>query len=182
MSVLVRLASSTVVDLDRHVVQLPGLSLVRLGEELFVETDEAQTQWCVSLLARSGITTLPADALPAVAGLFPAIATDLAPIRNATVVDRVTVRGISLAEAAERLLVVRRWPLRRGSDERLRPLLRGRDRLYAWRRVVWAPRALLRARALGTARPVVFDRSSIVHGEERWARASEGALTRWVRG
>ena len=182
MNVLVRLASSSVVDLDRHLVQLSGVTLLRLGAELLVETDEAQAQRCALLLARAGTATLHADGVPATAGLLPAIATDLAPIREASVIDRVTVRGISLSEAAERLLILRRRPFRRGTDERLRAVLRERDRLYAWRRVVWAPRALLRARALGAVRPVVFDRSSIGHGEERWACASDGALTRWVRG
>jgi hypothetical protein len=68
----------------------------------------------------------------------------------------------------------------REATQRARSLLRGADRMYAWRRVVWATPAALRSRQFRGARPIVFDRAAIDDGPQRFALVSAGAIARWL--
>ena len=114
--------------------------------------------------------------------LVPAIVPDLEP-RRAAAVDRISIRAVETGDAAARLLR-RRWRLGRPSShhtDAVRRLLRGEDRLFAWRRVIWTTPEQLRSGELRRVTPVIFDRDAVSHSDERFAFTAQGLLTRWAR-
>lgn len=184
MTAIFHLEPDGLVNLDQQLVELPNVSLVNGDAGLFLECAEEVAPLVAPLLARAGAVATRADLSPATANLVPALASDLAPFGQGGVIDRVAIRRIGTNEATARLAPARHaaFGRRRPPDGRLRLVLRGEDRLFAWRRVVWARPAVLRARTFRNIHPIVFDLQAVARGEERWARAGAGELTRWARG
>ena len=184
MTAVFRVETDALVDLDRHLVQLPCVSLTRSDAGLFIECADELADLVSVLVARAGARATRGGTASRTADLVPALACDLAPLALGGLVDRVTIRRVATSEATARLASASHGPFRRRRppDDRIRHVLRGEDRLYAWRRVVWAKGALMRAGALRGVRPIVFDRGAIANGGERLSRAGAGELTRWARG
>ena len=184
MTAVFRVETEGLVDLDRHLVQLPCVSLMRSEAGLLIECAEELADEVSALVARAGARATRGGTPSLVTDLVPALARDLAPLPLSGLVDRVTIRRVGTNEATLRLASASRGPFRRRRppDDRIRLVLRGEDRLFAWRRVVWAKAALLRAGAVRGVRPIVFDRGATARGDERWSRAGAGELTRWARG
>jgi hypothetical protein len=183
MSAVLRLETVASGPLDRALVQLSWARIERGDAGLFLECDEQQVGLAIVALARAGMRAEPGVTPHARAGLLPALVSDLSPRRVGGIVDRVTVRGVGPREATLRVLGVRRVWLRRPSATavaRTRELLRGEERVFAWRRVVWVDPGTLRSRAVGGARPIVFDRDAVERGPERWGWTAEGLVARWA--
>ena len=167
-------------DIDWALCSLSDLRLVRRDGTAFIECAADAAEAARMLLARAGARADAAVALlPQSASLVPARVSDLAPLDVAGAIDTVSVRVLAAGDAARatRQGLFRR---RRHDADRLRAVLRGEDRMFAWRRIVWADRATLRVRALGRARPIVFDGEAVAHGQERRAFARDGALAGWL--
>jgi hypothetical protein len=183
MAVL-RIEALALDGLDRQLAELCWTRLVRWDEGLLVECAADEAEHAAALLARAGARTRRAETLPVPSPqLAPAVAIDLRPLALGGVLDVVTMRALAVGEATGRLMTRRPGPLpgARRSAEQLRRVLRGEDRMFAWRRIVWARRALLRSRDLRGLRPVVFDRDAVEHGEERCSLVGAAELTRWAR-
>jgi hypothetical protein len=166
---------------DELLSELAWIRLSRLDGLLTAECAEIDRERAAYLLARAGTRTRPADAAHArPAGSLPAsLAGGLAPVAVPGVLDVVDIRAV-LAGEATRCLARRRWPWqRRGEQARVRAVLRGDDRLLAFRRLIWATPARLRSGALRAARPFVFDRSAH-SAPERFALGADDELTRWL--
>ncbi len=185
MTTVLRIEPLGIDGLDRHLTELSWTRLIRSDEGVHVECATEEAERAAALLARAGARTRLAQTLPVPAPeLAPAVALDLNPIALGGVVDIVIVRALAVGEATSRLMTRRSgWlPGARRSLEPLRGVLRGEDRLFAWSRLVWARRALLRSRDLRSLRPVVFDRDAIRRGDERCSLVGAAELTRWARG
>ena len=169
-------------DIDWAICSLPDVRLERRDGVAFLECGADVADVARTFLARAGARAVAVDALPSRAvSLLPARVSDLTPFEVAETIDCVMVRALGVEEAAR---VPGRGLFRRPryDDAHLRDVLRGGDRMFAWRRIVWADRPTLRTRALGHVRPIVFDRTAITHGQERRAYARDGALARWIAG
>lgn len=167
-------------DPDAALAALRSVRLVRSDAGIFLACAEVEVARV--LLGRAGVRVQPCDAMPAPPpGLLPARASDLAPIRLAGVMDTVTMRTLGTGEAAARLR--RHGLLGRSRHDvvRVRAVLHREDLLIAWRRVIWADRALFRAPELRGIRPIFFDREAIAGGDERWTLAGAGMLRGWLR-
>jgi hypothetical protein len=178
--VILRLDIVAAGEIDWAICSLPDLRLERRDGGTFLECGADVAGMAQRLLARAGARVVTVDALPPrAASLLPARVCDLAPFDIAGTIDSLTVRALAVGEAAR---VTRRgfFGRRPPDDARLRDVLRGGDRMFAWRRIVWAERATLRTRALGNVRPIVFDSTAITHGQERRAYVRDGALARWI--
>jgi len=171
-----------VLDLDTQLAELGETRLCRCADGVTLECADGDR--AVTLLARAGVRATPRDAAPAPpAGAHPATVFDLAPFAVAGIFDVVAVRPVDVAEATKRVRTSASWwRLRRADRPTLRALLRGEDRLIAWRRVVWGSIASLRSPLLERARPIVFDRANTGHGPERFSLARRAELTRWLIG
>jgi len=170
-------------EADRELCLIPGVTLERHDEGLFVLCDPAIVHEIAMRLARAGLRAEPATAPPVIdPRLVPALMSDLLPCAAMKCVDRVTLRALDDGEAIARVLRRPLIRLRRDLDatQRARSLLRGADRMYAWRRVVWATPAALRSRTFRGARPIVFDRAAIEEGPQRFGLVSAGAIARWL--
>jgi hypothetical protein len=171
--------------LDRHLTELSWTRLVRCDEGILVECAGEEASHAAALLARAGARTRPAERLPVPSSdLTAAVAIDLRPLGLGGIVDILCVRALASGEATSRLMTRRtaRFPGARRSVDALQRVLRDEDRMFAWRRIVWARRALLRSRDLRGLRPVVFDRDAAARGDERWSLVEAAELTRWARG
>lgn len=192
MSALLQVDASEVRRFDVQITQLAWTRLERAGTRLVLECADDDVERAMVLLARSGARAMPIEPEAApMSGLVPALVHDLAPRDVPGIVDRVSVRRIDLGEATARLgsaerwhIAVERWQVsvRRRDPAPLRALLRGRERLFGWRRVLWARPALLRSRVLPGVRPVIFDREAIDRTEERLSFVLADELTRWAIG
>jgi len=167
-------------DIDWAICSLPNLCLERRERAAFLECAADVADAARTLLARAGARAVATAASPPrPASLLPARVSDLAPLDVTGTIDTLTVRVLPAGEAARpagRRLFRRRPP----DAARLRLVLRGEDRMFAWRRIVWADRTTLRSPALGRARPIVFDSDAVTCGEELRAFARDGALARWI--
>jgi hypothetical protein len=164
-------------EFDRAVCEIGRLSLERGPDGVFVEIAEALVARARIILGRHGVDARVAEPLRPASNAVPGSVRDLAPLHVAGLIDRIWVRTVGLGEASH---LARRGILRRYDAERLRPLLRDEDRAYAWRRVVWMPRAAIRARELRAVRPIVFDRAALNEGREHWALTRSCSLARWI--
>ncbi len=171
-------------DIDRHVAPLAWVRLERRDGSVYLECRAVDAGVVGAMFARAGIRLEPAEPRLPVASVRPAIVSHLVAFERGDVHDVVTIRAISLGEALSSLAVARRWPFAgRHEDrrDRTRALLRGQDVGYTWRRTLFAPAAVLRARRLAGVRPVVFDRAALERVPERVGFAQDGALGAWVR-
>jgi hypothetical protein len=179
--VAMRLAPLGAGDFDAAVCLLPTARFIRLDRATFLECLSELEDDARVLLARAGVGTGACERLPdAPAHLIPARAAHLDPVLIPGAVDSLVVRVLGMGEAADRLRQRRALGRGRFDVDRVRAVLRGDDRLIAWRRVLWADRAAFRTRSLQGIRPVVFDRDGIDDGVERWTPAGAGALARWL--
>ena len=192
MSALLRVDASEVRRFDAQITQLAWTRLERAGTRLVLECADDDVERAMILLARAGARATPTEQEAApMSGLVPALVHDLAPRDVPGIVDRVSVRRIDLGEATARLGSAQRWHIalerwrvsvRHRDPSPLRALLRGQERLFGWRRVLWARPALLRSRAVRDVRPVIFDREAIDRTEERHSFVLADELTRWALG
>jgi hypothetical protein len=183
MTAVLRLETVASGSLDRALVQLPWARIERGDAGLFLECDDEQVDRAIIALARAGMNSEPCLARQDRARLLPALVFDLSPRHVAGIVDRVAVRSVDVREATLRVLGVRRmWPRRPSATAvaRTRELLRGEERVFAWRRVIWAEPGTLRSRVMGGARPVVFDRDAVERGSELWGWTADGLVARWA--
>lgn len=175
---VLRLERVSPCDVDRHLLELGELRLVRTDGGIWLEVADDRARRAVAMIARAGLRAVPVGAPDApTQGLVPAIVTHLEPLRATGAVDILTLRTIGDGEAITRLArgPFFRW---RGDRETIRTILRGLDRAFVWCRAVHAtPKAL---RALRGVRPLVFDRSALDRPEERLAFVGRAALTRWI--
>ena len=192
MTAHLRVDALSLRSLDAQVTRLAWARLWRGGARFVLECADEDVEHAMVLLARAGAraTRIEPEGLQ-MSGLVPALVHDLAPRDVPGIVDRVSVRRIDLGEATVRLrsadrgsLSVDRWriSLHRRDPAPLRALLRGQERAYGWRRVLWARPAVLRSRALHAVRPVIFDREALERTEERQAYVLADELTRWALG
>ncbi len=179
-----RLALATVTegDLDGALVALGSACIERRDGLLLVECDAVHGSRTVALFARAGARAEPlTHGTAPESGLVPALVQDLE--GHTAHVDRISIRALDTGEAAAWLLR-KRWRLLRPTADRVaqaRRILRGEDRLYAWRRVIWSTAAELRSSARGSVIPIVFDRDALGRSAERMALAGDGLLARWAR-
>lgn len=164
---------------DDVLVSLGPLRLVRDDAGRLVECDEAIVARAVAFLARAGLRAAPGGPIPATAHLVPMLARDLASIEIPAAVDVVDLRPLGTGDATSRLTTRVRWPGRR-DPLILREILRGTERAFAWKRVVWVPRHAVRTRAGHGLRPIVFDRAALRRTEEHIAFTHEASLSRWM--
>ena len=166
-------------DLDRGLCEIGRITLERDESGTFVEVAQQILDRSRVILRRCGVESqITGQAVPR-SGSVPGSSHDLEPLRAHGIADRISLRSVDTAEATR---LTRRGVFSRYDAERLRPLLRGLDRAYAWRRVIWMPRAMVRAPALRGVRPIVFDRAALTAGKERWGFALAESLARWVAG
>lgn len=170
-------------DLDAALVALDRVRIERRAGALFVECAGHGAEEAQALLARAGVrASVTGEGRGPVRALVPAIVPDLG-ARPGAVIDRIDIRSVETGEAVAQLLR-RRWSLVRPGSERtdaVRRILRGEDRLFAWRRIVWAGPAQLRSGALRGVAPVVFDRDAVTRSTERFAFTAQGLVARWAR-
>jgi hypothetical protein len=177
-AVALRLERVACADLDRHLVMLGAIRLVRAGYDLTVDVAPEAMSRAVAILARAGMRVC-SEVRPDVAtrGLVPGIASDLEPFVGSGIVDIVRMRALDEGEATAR--IARRSLLNRRVDvDAIRTILRGSDRAFVWTRTVYAPPRTIRG--LRGVRPVVFDRAALERADERLAFVGQGVLTRWV--
>ena len=170
-------------DLDREIAALPWIGFVRHDGALFIRCAASLAEEVVAALARSGIAAEGAPLRPSRLGLRAAIVPNLFPLASPAIVDTVDVRAPALGEAIDLVRALTGGLLRRRNRERrdrIRALLRCDDQLLSWRRVLWAPPAVLRAAHITGARPVVFDRDGIEHARERITFAGCADVARWA--
>lgn len=169
-------------DLDGALVASGAVSIERNAGQLLVDCADALVSHATTIFARAGARATVAAGSPSAApGLRPAVARDLVP-RQARV-DRISIRALDTGEAATRLLR-RRWRVLRPAPARVhvaRRILRGEDRLYAWRRIVWSTAEELRSTSDASVVPIVFDREALTRSVERMALTSDGLLAKWAR-
>jgi len=180
-----RLEPIAVAGFDEEVLRLAWARLVRTDDGVALECASEDAPLAAHALLRAGARVLTqADAPISPARSIPALLADLRPLRCDGVVDVIFVRPLDEREASAWLWRGSRtwWLGRRRDRPALRAILRGLDRSFAWRRIVWARPQTLRSRALRRARPAIFDRDAVDHGEERFALASHGHLTTWLLG
>lgn len=178
-----RIESRAITDLDSHIAHLGWSRLIRSDGELLLECAAEDAPRAAALLARAGARCLAARPRTVPGDLVPAIVDHLVPVTMPGAIDRVTLRPLDIGEATARVLSARR-AIFRGRREHggVRTILRGDDRLIAWRRVLWARPSLLRAQRVRGARPIVFDRGALERAAERFANRRAGELTRWAQG
>jgi hypothetical protein len=170
-------------DPDRELCVLPAVTLERHGDEVFLFCDDATVDDAEARLARAGLRA-ELGVAPPIAGarLVPAVMSDLLPVAVIGSIDRIALRPLDDGEAMS--IVLRRrigFGRRDGATiQRARSLLRGVDRMYAWRRVVWATPAALRGRLIRGAHPVVFDRDAVEHSPTRIGLVSDRRLALWL--
>lgn len=169
-------------DLDCALIALGHACIERRDDQLLVECADDVAGLAVLLLARAGARAEVADAARSPApSLVPALIDDLEP-RATAVVDRISVRRIEAGEAAMRLLRHGWCPRKMRTDEAaVRRILRGEDRLYAWRRVIWATAAQLRSRQVRGAVPVIFDRAALTRDDAHIEFGGRARLSRWAQ-
>jgi hypothetical protein len=169
-------------DADRELCLLGDVVLERRDEGLFVLCDLALADATAVGLALAGMRAEAATPPVTDPRLVPALMSDLLPCPVAGCVDRVSLRAVGEGEAISRALrrPLVRFRRDRGAAQVASSLLRGADRMYAWRRVVWATPGALRSRPLRGARPVVFDRAAILDGPQRFGLVSAGAIATWL--
>ena len=169
-------------DVDAAIAELREVRLERYGGRLHLTCDRAPTAVVTAVLARAGLhatPVTPSDAPP----LRAAVVGHLDPVGFADARDVVSVRcaplgeAIDLVRATTRDLFGRRARERR---ERVASLLHERDRVLLWRRVLYAPSGLLRARRIPGARPLVFDPDGAERAPERPCLASARRLSAWI--
>lgn len=170
--------------LDAQLWALGPVRIVRDDRGLALECEEESAgDATLRALARAGARVVGREAQPTSPrpGAIAAIAPHLERIDVAGIVDAVSIRPLAPAEATARL--VRRGVLgrRRANVDAIRAVLRDSERVFLWRRIVWAEPRIARSRALATLRPVVFDRAALHRPEDRLAFVSADALTRWAR-
>ncbi len=169
-------------DLDAAMCLLPLARFVRVEDATFFECPSECVSEARVLLARAGVRSEACEApLEVPPQLLPARAEHLDPVRLAGAVDSLVVRVLGPGEAAERLRIRRAFGRGSLDVDRVRAVLRGDERLIAWRRVLWADRATFRSRGPRGIRPIVFDRDALTGGIERWTPSGAGALGRWLR-
>lgn len=178
MTTTLRLERVAPCDVDRHVVELGALRLIRADAGISLEVAADKVTRAVAVLARAGLRAVAADVADVrTRGLVAAIATHLEPFARDGIVDVLTLRTLGDGEATARL--ARRRVFRRvGDGDAMRAILAGSERAFVWRRAVYGMPAVIRA--LGGVRPVVFDRGAVERGEERLALVGSGSLTRWI--
>ena len=178
-----RVEARAMTDLDSHIAHLGWVRLIRSDGDLFLECAAEDALRAAALLARAGARCVAAGHPIVASDLVPAIVNHLAPVTMPGTIDRVMLRPLDVGEATARLLS-RRPALLRGRREHsgVRTILRGDDRLIAWRRVLWARPSLLRTHHLRGARPIVFDRGALERVAERYTSRRAGELTRWAQG
>ncbi|HEY6959520.1 MAG TPA: hypothetical protein VI814_11905 [Candidatus Limnocylindria bacterium] len=165
-------------DVDRHLVEVGALRLIRTDAGISLEVAADVVARAVAMLARAGLRSIAVDGAGTVTrGLVAGVAMHLEPLSARGVVDVVTIRTLGDGEATARL--ARRGAFRRAADrDALRAVLADAERAFVWRRVLYgSPKAI---RALRGVRPVVFDRGALERGEERLALVGTAALTRWI--
>lgn len=171
-------------DIDGHLASLQWVRFERRDGYVSLECRAVDAAVVGAMLARAGLRLERAEPRPPVASLRPAIVSHLVAFERADILDVVTIRAASLSEAVSSLAPRHRWPFAARDDgrrKRTRALLRGEDAGYIWRRTLFAPASLLRARRLAGVRPVVFDRTALERGNERIGFALDGALGAWIR-
>lgn len=182
--VTMRIEPVDLCGLDAQLWALGPVRLLRDDVGISLECDdEAAVPAAVRALARAGARVVAQEEGPERSrpvGVA-ALARHLEPIRVARIVDTVSIRPLPPGAASARL--VRRGLLgrRRADVEAIRGVLRGCERVFLWRRVVWAEPRVARSRALAALRPVVFDRAALERPEDTLAFVSADALTRWAR-
>jgi len=170
-------------DLDREIAGLPWIGFVRHDGALFIRCAASSAEDVVAALARSGIAAEPAPLRPSRPGLRAAIVPNPFPLASPAIVATVEVRSPALGEAIDLVQALTGGLLRRRGRERrdrIRALLRRDDQLLSWRRVLWAPPAVLRAAHIAGARPVVFDGDGVEHAPERVTFAGSANVARWA--
>ena len=170
-------------DLDREIAGLPWIGFVRHDGGLFIRCAASLVEDVVAALARSGVAAEAASLRPSRAGLRAAIVANLFPLASPAIVDTVEVRSPALGEAIDLVRSLTGGLLRRRGRERsdrIRGLLRREDQLLSWRRVLWAPPAVLRVAHIPGARPVVFDGDGVEHAPERVTFAGSADVARWA--
>lgn len=169
-------------DLDGALIALGRACIERRDGRLVVECADDVVGLAVVLLARAGARAEVGDTVRGPApSLVPALVNDLEP-RATVAVDRISVRRIEGGEAAARLLRRgwRAWRAR--TDEAaVRRILRGEDRLYAWRRVIWVTATQLRSRQVRGVVPVVFDRGALTRDDAHVEFGGRARLSRWAQ-
>ena len=169
-------------DVDDAIADLRAVRLERRSGSVRITCPAVPLARAIATLARAGLAASPTE--PAPPADRPAIVAHLRPFAVDGLHDVLDVRAaplgeaVALVRAATRDLFGRRALERR---ERLSALLSDRDRVLVWRRVVYAPAALLRSRRLGGVRPVVFDTGAVDRARERATYVSAGALAAWIR-
>lgn len=192
MTALLRIEAKGLRALDEHITRLGATRLERRGTLLVLGCADQDVERAIELLARAGAcATRLHDGAASLSGLVPALVRDLVPRDAPDLIDRVSLRRIDLGEATTRVSSAGRWKvsverwqvsMRRRDPASLRALLRGQERLYAWRRVLWARPAVLRSGALRGIHPVIFDREAVERAPERHAFVLADELTRWATG
>ncbi|HKW77494.1 MAG TPA: hypothetical protein VJQ09_00260, partial [Candidatus Limnocylindria bacterium] len=168
-----RVTAVSPTDVDGAVCRLPWARLERTDAGTFFECADECADIAAALLARCGVRLdRSAFAPDRSVALIPAVVPDLRPRRLGGLVDEIAVRPIDAPDALSRLMRRSLFRRRARDVERIRAILRGDDRMFAWRRVIWATRTLLRARELNGVRPLVFDRGAVERGAERWSSAA----------
>lgn len=162
---------------------LRSFTLWRRGTVVALRVPEVDAAALRRTLALHGVRALerPLDPSPPGEGIH-AVGTGLRPVAIAPEeLDLLEVRVLSLAAATALVLARphRRWPIGAARRARTRALLHGSEVLFAIEREAWCGRATLAA-ARPTLRPLIFDRGARPH--PRTARASEGAVSAWIRG
>lgn len=185
MTAVLRFEPVAVSHLDEQIVSLAWARLTRVDQGIVLECREEDRPAAHVGLQRAGARVIAGgDVVAAPPRSIPATLCDLRPLRCDGVADTIVVRPLADREATELLWRgTRKWFIRRLRDrDALRAVLRGSDRPFAWRRLVWAKPATLRSRALRTARPLIFDRDGVERGPEGFGLASHDRLTAWVTG
>ena len=178
-----RIEARAMADLDSHIAHLGWARLIRNDGDLLLECAAEDALRAAALLARAGARCVAAEHLIVAGDLLPAIVTHLAPVTMPGAIDCITLRPLDVGEATARLQSRRRAILRgRREHGGVRTILRGDDRLIAWRRVLWARPSLFRTQHLRGARPIVFDRGALGRAAERYTNRQAGELTRWAQG
>lgn len=183
MTASFRIEPVSLAALDAQLWTLGPVRIVRSDELLFLECDDGtQTSHVIRAFARAGarVTGAAQPCRPPL-GTIAALAPHLDRIAAGGILDVVSVRPLTAGEATARLVTRDLLGRRRRDADVIRNVLRDRERVFLWRRVVWADPRQLRSRRLGPLRPVVFDRAALHRPEDALAFVSRDALTRWAR-
>jgi hypothetical protein len=169
-------------DLDAAIASLREVRLERYAGRTLMTCEHAAAAGAIAALARAGMEATPTtpSAAPAMRA---AVLSHLDPLAFAETRDVVSVRCAPLGEALEVVRIATRDLFGRRSRERrerIASLLDERDRVVLWRRILYAPSALLRSRRIPGARPLVFDPRGAEHAREQLAFVSDGRLSAWI--